>query len=407
MSYRRKDAEAKVFQFEEIDVGYEVHLQHTITQEDVDSFAKLTGDFNPVHIDSEFAGRTTFGKPIVHGMLTSSFISTMIGMLIPGSGSLWLSQKLEFQSPTFIGDEITVIAKVKQKSPATRILMLGIEIINQHGTKLVNGESTVKMLEVRDNPVQKERSVEEKKNILITGGSRGIGAAIARKLAGEGHNVVINYLQSESAAQNLVKEITDQGGHALAVQGDVSTEADVEAVFLKVESSFGAIQAIVHCASPNPVPQPFDNLDWEVQKKHFETQVKGAFLCAKRALPKMTDTGTGAFVLLGSIFADGTPPTQQTAYSVAKSALAAFSRSLAVEYGPKGIRFNVVSPGMTQTEMIANIPEKTKMLTKMNTPLRRLAEPDDIAGVVTFLLSPAACHITGETIRVCGGLMMG
>ena len=115
---------------------------------------------------------------------------------------------------------------------------------------------------------------------------------------------------------------------------------------------------------------------------------------------------SGVFVFLGSIFVDGTPPVQQSAYVVAKAALTALARSLAVEYGPKGIRVNTVSPGLTHTEMISNIPDKVKMLAKMNTPLRRLADPNDIASVITFLLSPAARHITGENLRVCGGLVM-
>ena len=100
------------------------------------------------------------------------------------------------------------------------------------------------------------------------------------------------------------------------------------------------------------------------------------------------------------------PPIQQGAYVVAKAALAAFARTLAVEFGPKGIRVNTVAPGITQTEMISSIPEKTKMLAKMSTPLRRLAESSDIAEVIAFLISPAARHITGITLPVCGGLVM-
>jgi 3-oxoacyl-[acyl-carrier protein] reductase len=407
MSYRKEDAKAREIKFEEINVGYETELKHTITQEDVNSFGELTGDYNPVHFDPEFASRTTIGRPVVHGMLTSSFISTMIGMLIPGSGALWLSQTLKFLNPAFIGDELTVLAKVKQKSPATRILTLEININNQHGTSLVNGESTVRVLDVQKKTEQREIILKANNIILVTGGSRGIGAASVKKLAEEGHQVVINYLQSEDAAKSLERDINNKGGQALAVRGDVSSTKDVDEMFSKIESTFGTVEAIVHCASPNPIPQTFENLDWEMQQNHFDIQLKGIFLCAKRALPKMTAAKSGAFVLLGSIFADGTPPVQQIAYSVAKSALAAFARSLAVEYGPKGIRINVVSPGMTQTEMIANIPEKTKMLAKMNTPLRRLADPKDVAEVVSFLLSPAACHVTGETIRVCGGIVMG
>jgi acyl dehydratase len=136
------------FTFEEISIGKTFKLSHTVTLEDVMSFAKLTGDYNPLHVDSSFAERTTFGKQVVHGMLTASFVSTIIGMLIPGPGSLWLSQTIQFSKPTFIGDDITVIAKVKAKSNSTRTISLEINIFNQNKEKLISGESTVRMLDV-------------------------------------------------------------------------------------------------------------------------------------------------------------------------------------------------------------------------------------------------------------------
>jgi 3-oxoacyl-[acyl-carrier protein] reductase len=424
MSYRQGDIQPNSFEYETIEVGYEARLKHRIEQEDVKTFAELTGDFNPVHMDPAFAKQTTFGKPVVHGMLTSSFISTMIGMLIPGPGALWTSQTLEFLSPTYVGDEITVTARVNRKSPATRMLLLEVTITNQHGHKLVVGDSKVRMMEHEDQTESQPRleesqvsgvgnenqSVEHSKGdqkiILVTGGSRGIGAATVQNLAADGHTVVLNYLQVEDAAQTVIRQVCEKGGKAIAVQGNVADEGDVEYLFSSIESRVGAVQSIVHCAAPNPIPQAFVDLEWDVFQKHLDTQLKGAFNCVKRALPHMIQAESGAIVFLGSIFADGIPPVQQSAYVVTKSALAALARSLAVEYGPKGVRVNVVSPGMTHTEMISNIPQKVKMLAKMNTPLRRLAQPEEIATTIRFLLSPESKHITGETIRVCGGLVM-
>ena len=250
------------------------------------------------------------------------------------------------------------------------------------------------------------RSIGDQKVILVTGGSRGIGAATVQKLVADSHTVVLNYLQAEEAAQTLVSQIREQGGRAFAVQGDVADEDAVKQLFSFIESEVGVVQSVVHCAAPNPVPQAFDDLQWDVFQKHLDTQLKGAFNCVKRALPHMIQAESGAIVFLGSVFAEGIPPVQQSAYVVTKSALAALARSLAVEYGPKGVRVNVVSPGMTHTEMISNIPQKVKILAKMNTPLRRLAQPEEIATTIRFLLSPEAKHITGETLRVCGGLVM-
>jgi len=391
--------------FEDIHEGYEQSFQHLVTVDEVDSFAKLTGDYNPVHIDTDYAKLTNFGKRVVHGMLTSSFISTIIGMRIPGPGSLWLSQTINFVNPTYIGDIIEIKAVVTRISRSTRTVTLSISITNQNGLKLVEGESVVRMLEVKKEKKVDMSSIQ--KVVLITGGSRGIGAATVAKLADEGYFVAVNYVNGKAEADYLVKEINVSEKRAIAVQGDVSKWDDVERIFTEIESAAGPVSSVVHCAAPTPIPQLFEELSWDVFQSNIDIQVKGAFNCVKRALPNMLENKHGAFVLLGSIFTDGTPPVQQSAYVTSKAALNSLAHSLAVEYGPKGIRFNSVNPGMTQTQMIANIPDKVKMLTKMNTPLRSLAEPTDIANSVAFLLSPQAAHITGETLRVCGGIFMG
>lgn len=115
MAYSRDDTTIRMLDFDEIKVGDVAELKHVLTQEDVQVFAALTGDFNPMHVDKEFAKRTLFQKPVVHGMLSASFISTIIGTLLPGGGALWMSQTLEFLRPAHIGDTIRVQATVKTK----------------------------------------------------------------------------------------------------------------------------------------------------------------------------------------------------------------------------------------------------------------------------------------------------
>lgn len=406
MPYRPADVRPSLPGFEAIESGFTRSLTHTLTDDDVRRFAELTGDFNPMHVDAGFARRTSFGKPIVHGMLSASFISTMIGMLLPGPGALWVAQTLQFLQPAYVGDVLTVTATVKRRSPATRLLVLDVTITNQFGRELVRGEATVRMLEPRADGPEGGMSDSGSRVVVVTGGSRGIGAATVRKLVATDHAVVVNYLSAEAEAQRLVAEVRGAGGQAIAVRGDVSDEAEVEATFLAAEAAFGPVGAVVHCAAPTPVPQPFDDLPIDTLIRQFDIQVRGAFLCAKRALPAMVKAQAGSLVFVGSIFAEGTPPPQQAAYVVAKAGLAALARSLAVEYGPKGVRVNVVAPGMTQTDMLAHIPEKTKTLTRMNTPLRRLAEPSDVAEVISFLVGVGSRHVSGETIRVCGGLVM-
>jgi len=403
MTYVRGDRQIRSLDFEKIQVGDEMELSHHLTQSDIDAFATLTGDFNPLHMDQAFASRTQFRKPVAHGMLSASFISTMIGMLLPGSGALWTSQTLEFLNPAFVDDILTVTAKVKQKSIASHSLVLQINITNQHRQQLVSGESTLKQLEL-----QKERDTmfeESPMVILVTGGGGGIGATISKRLAEQGNSLIITDWHLTEAEQ-VSNEIKEKGGRSLAIQADISNPKEVKELFSIAQEKFGPIQALIHCASPRNNLHRFNELSWEDVQQHLDVQLKGAFNCAQLALPGMLNSQNGVIVFIGSIASDGVPPVQQTDYVLAKAALVALARCLAVEYGPKGIRVNVVAPGMTQTNMISHIPEKARMLTRMQTPLRRLAEPTDIAGVVAFLLSSDARHITGETIRVNGGVGM-
>jgi 3-oxoacyl-[acyl-carrier protein] reductase len=404
MPYSRDSRVPRLLSFEGIQAGDTAELYHQLTEADLETFAALTGDYNPLHVDASFARRTSLRNPVVHGMLSASFISTLIGMILPGQGALWTSLAIDFIAPAHLNDTLHVFARVKQKSPATRALVLEIQIENQRNQALVTGTATVKTLEL-----EKEENVVERhvaKVALVTGGGRGIGAATARLLSQQGYTVAINYLRSSENAARLVSEIRDHEGIAAAFQADVADPGQVKAMITAVEKQFGPVEAVVCCAAEPSNLRPFDDLDWNAFQKQLEVQVRGAYNCVKAVLPRMIEAQRGSIVFVGSIAIDGSPPPNQADYIVAKSALTALARCLAVEYGPKGIRINVVAPGMTQTDLIAQMPEKAKMLARMQAPLRRLADPQDIAETIAFLLSPKAAHITGETIRVCGGAVM-
>lgn len=391
--------------FEDIQVGDEAEFTHQITQDDVDAFTNLSGDYNPLHLNAEFARRANFRQPVVYGMLSASFISTMIGMLLPGEGALWMSQTLEFNHPAYVGDTLCIKAHVQQKSPATRTIVLKTTITNQHMQAIIVGESKVKLLRVEN----KEVSILETqtRTILVTGASRGIGAAVAKSLANNGHRVIVNYAHSHNKADAVVKQIQKDGGQAINFAADVADKDAVCAMLRQAEETLGPVTGLVHCAAPNTALQPFVKLAWSDMVSQLNVQVQGAFHCTQAILPSMLTAESGVIVFIGSIASDGAPPSQQTDYVVAKAALSTMARALAVELGPKHITINVVSPGMTQTARIVEMPEKARMLARMQTPLRQLGEPEDTAEVVSFLFSRAASHITGETIRVSGGAGMG
>ncbi len=396
----------KIDKFDQIRVADEAELLHLITKEDVTSFAKLTGDNNPLHMDAEYASGTSFKQPVVHGMLTASFISTIIGTKLPGEGSLWYEQQTRFLAPVRIGEQIRVWAKVKHKSLAQRVVVLETVVFGEDGRRVIEGEAKVKVTQQQTN---KGMSMPEdiKGAVIVSGGSRGIGAAISKSLAAEGYFVAINYFNGEQQAAELEMVIKKSGGLANKYQADIRDRNAVERMVDQVGDDCGGIfSGVVNNASGPIHAADFIDLDWEDMQGHIDVQLKGAFNLTRSVLPRLIEKKCGHILNIASIYADDVPPSKLLPYSTVKAALVAFSKSLAVDYGVHGIRVNCISPGMTMTDLIANVPEKTKMLTKMQTPLRRLAVPDDIAGVAAFLFSDPASFITGQNIRVCGGISM-
>ena len=386
-------------------VGSVAELKHVITADDIDRFANLTGDTNPVHVDRGFAERTPLKGPVAHGMLSASFISTLIGKHIPGDGSLWLSQTLEFLLPVRIGDEIRARATVTGLNAAHRTLNLSTEIFNQHGQKVIDGSSLVKVLELEQTtPAPDVPSGGQV--ALVTGASRGIGAAVARRLARAGYAVAVNYRSDAEGARAVISDIQSQGGTAIALQSDVTDSPGIAAMVAAVERELGPLTALVNNATAKIIPKPFASLGREDLERYWSVQVLAPLFLIREVIPHFERAGRGAVVNVSTVYTDNTPPAQLLPYVMTKAALESATRSLAVEYGPQGFRFNVVSPGMTETQLIADTPEKARLLTKMQTPLRRLALPEDIANGICFLLGDDARHITGETLRICGGSVM-
>ena len=394
--------------FEEIKVGDEAEVIHTISAGDVDRFAELTGDDNPLHVDEAYAATTSFRHRVVHGMLTASFISTIIGTKLPGRGSLWYEQQIRFLSPVRIGEHIRVHAVVKQKSPSQRIVVLSTIVYGDDGRKVIEGEAKVKVLEpvIKEQPAKAGVSNEQKETVIVSGAGRGIGAAIARELAADGYAVVVNYLNNANAADSLVSEIIDAGGRAAAIRADISDYDAVKKMVDEAIERLGAICGIVNNASGAIDAKDFMEMTWDDLQNHIDTQLKGAFNLTKAVMPYFFEQDSGNIVTISSVYADAVPPPKLLHYNTVKAALNAFTKSIAVDYGPRHIRANTVSPGMTNTDLIADLPEKVKMVTKMQTPLRRLAQPVEIASAVAFLFSDKAAFITGQNFRVCGGVVM-
>jgi 3-oxoacyl-[acyl-carrier protein] reductase len=391
---------ARFLEFEAIQPGDRVVLSRPISEEDVAAFAALSGDYNPLHMQTEFARRTHLRRRVVHGMLVASFVSTLIGMQLPGAGSLWTQQSYRWRNPVYIGDTIEIALKVVHKSEGSRTLTIEVTAVNQDGIAIMDGEGTVSVPEVRRNP---EETPAVQRVAFVSGGSRGIGAAVAQALARDGISVMVNYRNGTAAAEELCHTIVEGGGTAIPVQADVH---DADAVARAADSLGRPVDILINCAGSAPAQRAFLESGWNEVQQAFDIHVKGAWNCSKAVAPGMVQRKSGCIVNIGSIITWMVPLPQWSAYVMAKAALKAFTRSMAVELGPSGVRVNMISPGTTETESTLALPERLRKLQAMQTPLRRLAAPEDIAASAAFLCSDAARFITGADIPVCGGAAM-
>ena len=246
---------------------------------------------------------------------------------------------------------------------------------------------------------------------LITGSSRGIGAAIARAFASEGAAVAINYKTDLTAASDVVNNCEQLGGVGQSFKADVTNPTECENLVDKVQSEFGKIDILVNNAfRPYHFAPEKRKMFWDLKWDHYQSQIEGSLLSthslSKAVLPLMQKKATGSIInITTDLIARPSIPYHE--YTTAKSALTGFSKNLAVELGPFGIRVNCVAPGLVYpTRSSADTKENIKETIISQTPLRRIASPDDVAGAVLFLGSDWSKFITGQTIYVDGGLVM-
>ncbi|MFH6784149.1 MULTISPECIES: SDR family oxidoreductase [Methylobacterium] len=248
--------------------------------------------------------------------------------------------------------------------------------------------------------------------VLVTGASRGIGAAIAAAFAAEGGLVVVNYRESHAAAEAVAERCRALGGQALTVAADVTDAGAVAGLADRIAEEVGRLDAVVNNAfapyrfDPDNRPR-FRDVPWEAYQRQFDGAVRAAYTVVQAMLPLLTRRSGGSIVNLASDLV-ARPSIPYHDYTTAKAALIGFSRNLAAELGPVGVRVNCVAPGLvTPTEASRDTPEEVREALIAQTPLRRLATPQDVAGPVLFLAGEDSRFVTGQVLHVDGGLVMG
>jgi 3-oxoacyl-[acyl-carrier protein] reductase len=374
--------------------------EHLVTTADVDAFVALSGDDNPLHVDDRFARRHGFRGRVVHGMLVGAFLSRVVGTALPGPGVVWMSQTIRFAQAVYIGDRIAVAVTIKHKAEAARTVVLDTVVRNGRGETVFNGEARMMMLQVSEAPPWTEQVV------VVTGAGRGIGAAVARALGARGARVVVNYRSDGGAAEAVVADVAAAGGAALAVQADVSTPEGARGLADAALERFGRVDAVVNNATPPIERKPLLESTWEEVDRYWNTYVQAAFTLMQAVVPGMADRGYGRVVHVLSSAMWGKPPVNNAGYVAAKSGLWGLAKASAVELGPLGITVNAVSPSAVMTDQWQDASDNQRRALAMSVPVQRLADPEEVAGTVLFLLGPEGAYLTGANLPVSGGEVM-
>jgi NAD(P)-dependent dehydrogenase (short-subunit alcohol dehydrogenase family) len=245
------------------------------------------------------------------------------------------------------------------------------------------------------------------KILLVTGGSRGIGAATARLAARRGYITCLTYLHNQAAAETVVADITSTGGQALALPADVSMEQDVVRLFEQIDTQLGAVSALVNNAGILEQQMRVDQMDADRLQRVFATNIVGPFLCAREAVRRMSSLyggRGGAIVNVSSGAARRGSPREYVDYAASKGALDTFTIGLAKEVATEGIRVNTVRPGPIYTEIHASGGEPQRVeRVKSSVPMQRGGQAEEVAHAILWLLSEEASYITGACLDVTGG----
>jgi NAD(P)-dependent dehydrogenase (short-subunit alcohol dehydrogenase family)/acyl dehydratase len=391
--------EPKTYEVQELRLGLAEEFETAITEEDVFTFARNTGDENPLHIDAAYARGSRFERRLVHGAFQIGLASAMLGIRLPGRSALLTSVNCRFPSPLYFPCRVSVRGEVISWNPdtASGILKVVVQESNSHvpTAEIRMGFALHERLhgtrpQVGDAPSAGLKT--DRKIVVVTGASGGIGGTIASTLARE-------YFVIALANVTHLDEKLKESPYVIELQADLSFQSSYDKITERLEGD--SLYGVVHAAWPGV---PHGGL-LQVSEDIVTSQLSfGSCQTIRlaRLLSEHTEPGGGRLVVLGSIYGSSLPNLNFASYSLGKATIEHTVRLLAPELARKGITANVICPSFVRTGMNKHIGDRQCLKEIAKVPLGRLCEPDDVAGMVSYLLSPEAAFVSGQIIALTG-----
>ena len=388
-------------------VGKETVIKKKIIKKDIINFSKLSGDTNPIHINQNYAKKMGFGKLVAHGMLTESFISSIIGNKLPGPGSLWAEKQIKFLKIVRENDIITFKSKITEIHEKNNLAVIDIKAYNQFkelvfdslNKVILSQDIKIKALKKNNQIFVKKKLIKVKKKLaIILGASGGIGIAVTNKLLKKKFNVIALYRSDNTELKKLSKIHKNLHLHNLDLNNKSSIIEFIKIIKKNYPTHF------INCYSPKIYPVNFEKITNEDFDHYFDKSLKNIFLLIKECVKRFKVIGEGNIIDITSVFIK-LPEINFLPYITFKGSMTALIKSLSVELAAHNIRANSVMAGVTDTQQISDMSKKQKLLIAAKTPLQRIAIPSDIADAVYFLTSKESKFITGSTIDVNGGII--
>ncbi len=386
--------------------GKKFVLRKKITKKDIKNFSKLSGDTNPIHMDHNYAKKMGFGKIVAHGMLSESFISSIIGNYLPGPGSLWAEKKIKFLKLVREGDELELISEIEKIHTGNNIAIINVKAFNQY-KELVFDSSNIIVLpkdskNIKHKKIEKNKKnkpIKAKKNLAVVLGASGdIGIAVTKKLLNNGFNVLGFYLSNNSELKKLKNKNKNLRYFNLNLQNKNSVYKCLKLIKKNIPTH------LINCSTPKIYTINFEKISKNDFDHYFGNTLPNFFTIIQECVKKFKMIKSGNIIDVSSVYLK-LPERNLLPYITFKGSMSALIKSLSIELANYNIRANSVMAGVTDTQQISDMSNKQKLLIAAKTPLQRIAKAEDVANTIYFLSSKESDFITGSIIDVNGGII--